>query len=166
MSFERNDARDRGISWEVVDTVENAAGSSQSDYWTGTKPETSSARVRVTADVDPSISDLNDAEIRIAEAFANVILPGGTAPEEPDENCVTRAFLWEHVVMQDLGTLPSGAFSAALAINNRGEIVGASDTARRGASHAFLWRNGTMIDLGTLAGSMSSVARSASATAR
>jgi len=87
---------------------------------------------------------------------AGCVRPGD---EEPDENCVTHAFLWEHGVMQDLGTLPGGTGSAALAINNRGEIVGASGTAAGGPSHAFLWQNGTMIDLGTLTGSMSSVAR-------
>ena len=37
------------------------------------------------------------------------------------------------------------------AINERGQIVGWSDT-RSGASHAFLWQNGRMRDLGTLGG--------------
>src|SRR5436309_2609894 len=50
----------------------------------------------------------------------------------------------------DLGTL-GGTYSAAQAINNRGEIVGESSTAS-GELHAFLWQDGTMIDLGTLGG--------------
>jgi len=54
----------------------------------------------------------------------------------------------------DLGTL-GGTYSAAQAINNRGEIVGESSTAS-GELHAFLWQDGTMIDLGTLGGTSSS----------
>lgn len=49
----------------------------------------------------------------------------------------------------DLGTLPGGENSDANAINDRGEIVGNSDTAS-GASHAFLLRHDKMSDLGTL----------------
>jgi probable HAF family extracellular repeat protein len=56
--------------------------------------------------------------------------------------------------MTDLGTL-GGSLSSALAINERGQIVGASDT---GATippgqpqlRAFLWERGTMQELGTL----------------
>jgi probable HAF family extracellular repeat protein len=86
-------SRDRGISWELVDTVANAPGSSQSYNWIVTKPETSSARLRVTADIDPSISDVNDADIRIAKAFIDVILPGGTAPVQ--QGATLRVF-WKH----------------------------------------------------------------------
>ena len=86
-------SRDRGSSWELVDTVPNALGSSQSYYWTVTKPETPSARLRVSADVDPSISDVNDADIRIAKAFIDVILPGGTVPVR--QGATVRVF-WKH----------------------------------------------------------------------
>jgi probable HAF family extracellular repeat protein len=40
----------------------------------------------------------------------------------------------------------------ALAINNRGQIVGESDLPGDTATHAFLWQNGVMTDLGTLPG--------------
>lgn len=58
--------------------------------------------------------------------------------------------------MQDLGTL-GGLTSAALDINDRGQIVGMShDTldAQRGGrvSHAFIWEDGVMRDVGTLGG--------------
>jgi probable HAF family extracellular repeat protein len=51
----------------------------------------------------------------------------------------------------DLGTL-GGNGSAARAINNMGQIVGAADVAGNAVSHAFLYNNGTMTDLGALSG--------------
>jgi len=45
----------------------------------------------------------------------------------------------------DLGTL-GGNYSAAYAINNRGQITGTAETAA-GVQHAFLWENGRMADL-------------------
>jgi probable HAF family extracellular repeat protein len=50
----------------------------------------------------------------------------------------------------DLGTL-GGTRASAQAINEAGQVVGASDLAD-GRSHAFLWENGVMRDLGTLGG--------------
>ena len=52
--------------------------------------------------------------------------------------------------MTDLGTL-GGRESLAFAANERGQIVGTSETARR-RWHAFVWESGKMTDLGTLAG--------------
>jgi probable HAF family extracellular repeat protein len=70
------------------------------------------------------------------------------------------------VVLTDLGVIPhafgspdGGPTSVALAFNNVGDIVGASDTneisynfGSRPASHAFLYNNGVMTDLGAIAG--------------
>ena len=53
----------------------------------------------------------------------------------------------------DLGTL-GGTWSAPSAINERGQVVGTSETVS-GVSHAYLWQDGVMIDLGTLGGDLS-----------
>ena len=55
--------------------------------------------------------------------------------------------------MIDLGTLRGGQDSAAVAINERGQIIGSSDTAS-GWGHAFVWEKGRTTDL-TLGGKAS-----------
>ena len=58
---------------------------------------------------------------------------------------MSHGFLWEKGQMRDLG---GGAFSIALAINDRGDIAGQAITKvgeRR--FHAVLWRNGLLVDL-------------------
>ncbi|RZS36998.1 putative HAF family extracellular repeat protein [Herbihabitans rhizosphaerae] len=62
-------------------------------------------------------------------------------------NGTYHAFLWRDGKMIDLGTL-GGPLSAALAVNDRGDVIGQSYTATSGEVHAFLWRDGRMIDLG------------------
>jgi probable HAF family extracellular repeat protein len=61
-------------------------------------------------------------------------------------------FLWENGTMIDLGTL-GGTSSSPLAFNNRGEVVGVSNTVGDTFSHPFLWtKHSGMRDLGTLGG--------------
>ncbi len=55
----------------------------------------------------------------------------------------------------DLGTLPGGRYSAATALNNKGQVAGWADTgATEGVltAHAFLWDAGKMTDIDTLPG--------------
>jgi probable HAF family extracellular repeat protein len=66
-------------------------------------------------------------------------------------NKTAHAFLWTRDAgMKDLGMLNGDSNSGALAINDRGEVVGVSND-DKGNFRAFLWRNGLMTDLNTLA---------------
>ena len=54
--------------------------------------------------------------------------------------------------IKDLGTLPGGDLSTARGINDRGQVVGDSETKGFSQPHAFLFEDGVMVDLGTLPG--------------
>jgi probable HAF family extracellular repeat protein len=68
-------------------------------------------------------------------------------------NTVWHPVLWRRGRIADLGVLPGDLVGAALEINNRNEVVGASISApgpSSGNPRAFLWRNGVMTDLNSL----------------
>jgi probable HAF family extracellular repeat protein len=76
----------------------------------------------------------------------------------------TRAFFWQNGVMQDLGTLDTGADAQATLINNRGQVVGVSYTSSSPSAGCenlgltlttdpFIWEEGKgMRDLGNFGG--------------
>jgi probable HAF family extracellular repeat protein len=63
---------------------------------------------------------------------------------------VVHAVIWQHGVIQDIGTL-GGLHSTAKALNNRRQVVGWAEI-RDQSTDAFLWQDGVMHDLGTLPG--------------
>lgn len=61
---------------------------------------------------------------------------------------VTGSFIWEEGKgMRDIGNL-GGTCTTAQDLNNRGQVIGASNLAGDQAQHAFLWEDGSMRDLG------------------
>jgi probable HAF family extracellular repeat protein len=104
--------------------------------------------------------DINDrnqvvgfAENNIPDPFNFGGLAGLPSPTQ------WRATLWQNGRMQDLGTLGDGTESAAVYVNERGQIVGASFTnsvinpsTGFPTLAPFLWENGRMKNLGTLGG--------------
>jgi probable HAF family extracellular repeat protein len=97
--------------------------------------------------------------------------PHGTARDINDDGKVVgymggdwHGFLWEEGEVVDLGVIPGGSTSQAIALNNLPEpqVVGwgALPNPNGGgtATHAFLWERGEMIDLGTLPGALRSFA--------
>lgn len=74
---------------------------------------------------------------------------------------ILHAFVWRGNNLKDLGTLPNSNYSFALEINDRGQIVGASEVNRTDPAtgnpefHAVLWENDKIRDLGTLGGTAS-----------
>jgi probable HAF family extracellular repeat protein len=70
----------------------------------------------------------------------------------------THAVLWKNHLPIDLGNLGGALNNVAYAINNRGQVVGASDLAGDTTGHGFFWQKGVMTDLGTLPGDFSSFA--------
>jgi len=69
-----------------------------------------------------------------------------------------HALLWQDGAAIYLGSLGGVIDNLAYAINNQGQVVGASDLPGDTTTHAFFWQNGTMTDLGTLPGDFNSVA--------
>lgn len=69
-----------------------------------------------------------------------------------------HAVLWKNHLPTDLGNLGGAFNNVAYAINNRGQVVGASDLVGDNTGHAFFWQNGVMTDLGTLPGDFLSAA--------
>ena len=65
---------------------------------------------------------------------------------------VARPCLWQpNGSVRDLGTLKRGDRGRALALNDKGQVVGRTSIGPpSGKSNAFLWEHGTMVDLGGL----------------
>jgi probable HAF family extracellular repeat protein len=104
--------------------------------------------------------DFQQLGIGFAEALD--INERGQVTGHRDFGCpgVAMGFIWHHGVSEDLGTLyqpqssPCEAGSTGRAVNNRGQVVGWSETAPFNPpawnQHGFMWDDGEMTDLGSL----------------
>jgi probable HAF family extracellular repeat protein len=107
----------------------------------------------VTIDLNGVYTDLGtlgtgDLSVGLALNNSGVVVVGYSSLSLSDHATV-HAFATFGGTMMDLGTL-GGASSVANAINDRGDVVGYSNTTKAGDNHAFLYRNGAMVDLNTL----------------
>jgi probable HAF family extracellular repeat protein len=122
---------------------------------------------------DGVLKDLGALKDRYSSAAgwisANGLIAGWSENGETDPTFlgvpVIHGALWKNGAIKDLGTLNGGYESAALAVNSRGQVVGAADNGIVDATpmssdvygwgtqtRAFLLQNGAMQDLGTLGG--------------
>jgi probable HAF family extracellular repeat protein len=109
------------------------------------------------------VSGINDAGLVLG--FAETAVPDATciAPQVLG----TKAFEWDpdDNTIRVLPPLPGDTVTAALAMNQRGDAVGASGICGFGlaltsALHAVVWRNGLPTDLGSFGGSYGNLANS------
>ena len=63
-----------------------------------------------------------------------------------------HAAAWLQEEARDLGTLPGGDYSRASAVNERGEIVGESNSSANGKGRAVIWTRNRIRELGLLRG--------------
>jgi probable HAF family extracellular repeat protein len=68
-----------------------------------------------------------------------------------------HAYQYSDGIFRDLGTL-GGSYSSAIAINDKGVVVGTSYVAGDGATRGFIYENGAMTAIGTLGGAASTAA--------
>ena len=112
---------------------------------------------------EPSVQVINNEGTVVGTADTSMLtpVPGGFNPIGRTDFFISHAFAWRDGVLKDLGTLPGGDYSFAAAINQGGEIVGASEnnqidpTSLNPQFHAVLWQDGKIRDLGTLGGTAS-----------
>ncbi len=123
--------------------------------WTGGK---AAALPTVRGDVDGVAMGINDHGAVVGASGSCVAFNPNTLLSLQ----AVHALLWQNAKAIDLGNLGGDSGAAfgniAWAVNNAGQVVGASDLAGDTTFHAFLWQNGRMSDLGTLPGDVDSVA--------
>lgn len=95
-----------------------------------------------------------------SSAAFNISGAGEVAGDSFISGGMVDATSWTGNKIKNIGALPKAIFTAGLAINNGGQIVGESvfGYGPPFTSHAFHWNGSTMKDLGTLTGGVTSMA--------
>jgi probable HAF family extracellular repeat protein len=86
-------------------------------------------------------TDINNVGLTVGAAGG----PDISFPPSP----LYHAVLFQGGQPSSIGFFPGGTLAGASAVNDRGEVVGSSNS-ESNASHAFVYRGGPLIDLGTL----------------
>ena len=98
-------------------------------------------------------TDINDRGEIVGNAETDT--PDPTCP--PPQVLQSLPVIWKNGEIHELPTLSGDPDGSASAINDRGQIVGASANCTT-PFHAVLWQNDTVTDLGSLGGSMGNFA--------
>jgi probable HAF family extracellular repeat protein len=107
-----------------------------------------------------AITNLGTLSGGSSSAAFNVSVAGEVAGDSFLSSGVVNATSWTGNRIRNIGGLPNAIFTAGLAINDGGQIVGESvfGYGPPFTSHAFHWNGSTMKDLGTLTGGVTSMA--------
>lgn len=130
-------------------TVSLAAGINSSGQIAGYSTLTGPTQLRATLWNSTTPTDLGFGALSGAAGYGNGINEGGQvvgAVQIVTHSVTSHAVLWDGGIVTDLGTL-GGTSSAALAVNNPGQIVGWSAISGSGYRHATLWNGTTATDL-------------------
>ncbi|MFO0836802.1 MAG: hypothetical protein U0638_17715 [Phycisphaerales bacterium] len=159
-SFVNNDAHFHAVLFTSPETVlANAGGFKEQVAFAAD----ASGRVYGTSytfgDLTPSAFVADSSGVSVLAPFAarasnsSGVIAGTSYAVDSGLRYLPRAAVWNNGTLSVLGTL-GGASAQALAIDDRGWVVGSSTTASEASSHPALWKNATPGDLGTLGGTV------------
>ncbi len=150
-------------------TVSAATGINQSGTIVGysnVKGQLATNFVAVQWSSTGAITSLGTLSGGSSSAAFNINSAGVIAGDSFLSSGIVNATSWTSKKIKNLGALSKAIFTAGLAINDNGNIVGESvfGYGPPFTSHGFLWNGSTMKDLGTLTGGVTSMANAINAS--
>lgn len=159
-SFVNNDAHFHAVLFTSPETVLTNAGGFKEQVAFAAD---ASGRVFGTSytfgDLTPSAFIADSSGVSLLAPFAarasnsSGVIAGTSYAVDSGLRYLPRAAVWNNGTLSVLGTL-GGATGQALAIDDRGWVVGSSTTANEASSRPALWKTATASDLGTLGGTV------------